>query len=159
VQRLADELPGATTARWPAPGGECRLYRGRLSFEPALPISVRAAQTVDLSTPGRHDFVAWGGAFVVRRCGEGGVGVERLRRATLAPRRGGESFQLAARAAARSLKKQYQARAVPAWQRGGPLVYDGDTLLFVPGLGHDARALAAVGTAQCRLHWEPAAAG
>lgn len=35
VRRLADELPGAVHARWPAPGGELRLRRGRLQWQPA----------------------------------------------------------------------------------------------------------------------------
>ena len=63
------------------------------------------------------------------------------------------------RATARSVKKQYQAAGVPEWQRGGPLVFDGEGLLFVPGLGVDARACAAPGEPQCRLDWEPAKAG
>lgn len=35
VRRLADELPGAVHARWPAPGGELRLRRGRLQWQAA----------------------------------------------------------------------------------------------------------------------------
>ena len=34
---------------------------------------------------------------------------------------------------------------MPAWERDGPLVYRGEQLLYVPGLGIDARALAAKG--------------
>ena len=58
----------------------------------------------------------------------------------------------------RSLKKQYQALGVPAWARHGPLLLSGDALVFVPGLGIDARALAAPGEPQLALHWEPAPA-
>ena len=42
---------------------------------------------------------------------------------------------------------------MPAWQRDGPLVYAGERLLFVPGLGVDARALAADGEAQIAFEW------
>jgi tRNA(Ile)-lysidine synthase len=42
----------------------------------------------------------------------------------------------------RSLKKQYQAAGIAAWQREGPLLYAGELLVFVPGLGLDARACA-----------------
>ncbi len=35
VRRLADELPAAVHARWPAPGGELRLRRGRLQWHAA----------------------------------------------------------------------------------------------------------------------------
>jgi tRNA(Ile)-lysidine synthase len=34
VQRLADELPRCPSGRWPAPGGELLLRRGRLSYVP-----------------------------------------------------------------------------------------------------------------------------
>lgn len=164
VQRLAGELPAARSGAWPAPGGVCRLYRGGLVFEAAAsavtpPDAAPSAARRDLSTPGRHPLPAWGGTLVVRRCREGGIATARLRGAELRPRTGGESFQAAPRATARSLKKQYQAAGVPAWQRGGPLVFDGEGLLFVPGLGVDARACAAPGEPQCRLDWEPAKAG
>ena len=39
---------------------------------------------------------------------------------------GGEAFQSHAKGVPRSLKKQYQAAAVPAWQRVGPLVFAGE---------------------------------
>ena len=39
---------------------------------------------------------------------------------------------------ARSLKKQFQAAGVSAWQRDGPLLYSGDQLIFVPGLSTSA---------------------
>lgn len=160
VERLARELPASRQARWPAPGGECRLYRGRLRYEvPSAAPTAAAAQTIDLARPGRHAVAAWQGQFVVRRCRAGGIAVERLRRAQLRARTGGESFQFEAGSTARSLKKQYQARGVPAWQRGGPLVFDGETLLYAPALGIDARACAPAGAAQLRVQWEPGAAG
>jgi tRNA(Ile)-lysidine synthase len=55
---------------------------------------------------------------------------------------------------ARSLKKQYQAMGVPAWDRTGPLLYTaaGD-LLFVPGLGIDADQRAAPGQPQLSMTW------
>ncbi len=160
VQRLLREMPEATAARWPAPGGECRLYRGRLTYEgtEAAPPSPKAL-VLDLSRPGRHELPAGQGSLEVRHCREGGIAPDRLRRAQLKPRTGGETFRAAPRATARSLKKQFQAAGVPAWQRGGPLVFDGDTLLWVPALGVDARARAPAGTPQLSLHWEPAAAG
>jgi tRNA(Ile)-lysidine synthase len=57
---------------------------------------------------------------------------------------------------ARSLKKQFQARAVPAWAREGPLLYtDQAQLLFVPGLGIHASLWAAPGEPQWGLRWCP----
>ncbi|WP_036231488.1 tRNA lysidine(34) synthetase TilS, partial [Methylibium sp. T29-B] len=90
----------------------------------------------------------------------GGVPAAQLAVLSLQPRRGGEQFQGEAGRPARSLKKQYQAAAVPAWARGGPLLYGGDgRLLFVPGLGVDARAMAAPGEPQLALRWEPLPTG
>jgi tRNA(Ile)-lysidine synthase len=54
----------------------------------------------------------------------------------------------------RSLKKQYQAAGLPAWQREGPLVFSEGQLLFVPGLGLDARMIGAPGAGLARLHWQ-----
>lgn len=163
VQRLAGELPAArgASAQWPAPGGSCHLYRGDLVYraDAAPTDAVPAPLRLDLSRPGRHALPAWGGTLVVRACREGGIAVDRLGQVELRARTGGESFQAAPRAVARSLKKQYQAAGVPEWQRGGPLVFDGDALLFVPGLGIDARVRAAIGEPQRRLDWEPAKAG
>jgi len=68
--------------------------------------------------------------------------------------RGGERFQRAPGTPPRSLKKQFQAAGVPAWQRDAPLLFSADgRLLFVPGLGLDARAVAAPGEAQVALSW------
>jgi tRNA(Ile)-lysidine synthase len=159
VQRLAAELPGAQIGRWPAPGGELRLHGGALRLVPATTGHVPAPVMLDLGRPGHHALPDWGGALRVERVERGGIVATRLHHAALRPRKGGEQFQLAPRSTPRSLKKQYQARRVPAWERGGPLVFDGDVLLFVPGLGTDARCLAAPGELQMKLTWVPAAAG
>jgi tRNA(Ile)-lysidine synthase len=162
VQRLAAELAGRHVGRWPAPGGEIVLYRGRLLHEatPPLPVATPPeGQSMDLSRPGRHALPQWSGTLVVRRVADGGVVPERLSAARLQPRVGGERFQLGAGSMPRSLKKQYQASGLPAGQRQGPLIYDGPTLLFAPGLGIDARCLAPVGADQLGLHWEPQSSG
>ena len=84
----------------------------------------------------------------------------RLRGCELRVRSGGERFQATPGGRARSLKKQFQAAGVPAWQRHAPLLYDRDGhLLWVPGLGVDARALAPATAPQWRLVWLPATAG
>ena len=165
VQRLTAELPGRRRGRWPAPGGELRLHDGQLRFDrqasAPTPTSTPAGEggVIDLSRPGHHPQPDWGGAFVVEPAASGGVAPECLRHATLRARHGGEDFQLGARSMARSLKKQYQARRIPAWQRSGPLLFSSNRLLFAPGLGLDARCQAAPGEAQFSLRWVPLAAG
>ena len=160
VDRLLTELPGVRTGRWPVPGGELRLYRGRLVHgQGADPASAWAAeQELDLSRPGNVELAGWGGALRVTSCQEGGVPPGLLREAHLHMRRGGEQFQRAPKATARSLKKAFQNLDIPAWARGGPLVSTAQgQLLFVPGLGMDARSWAAPGEVQLRLEWLPAA--
>ncbi|MBE7418550.1 MAG: tRNA lysidine(34) synthetase TilS [Ideonella sp.] len=111
---------------------------------------------VDLSHPGTHPLPQWHGAFEVRRVARGGIAAAALQACTVRARGGGERFQAHAKGVPRSLKKQYQATGVAAWQRGGPLVYRGDQLLFVPGLGFDARALGTHGAARgVVLRWRP----
>ena len=160
VVRLLSELPGKRSGQWPAPGGAFVLHLGRLAFvrtqptQPAPP-SLRAESVLDLSHPGRIAVPAWCGAFDTVDCTAGGVAVGVLARVQLQARSGGEQFQCHPRSVARSLKKQYQALGVPAHQRGGPLVWSGNQLLYVPGLGLDARALAEPGQPQRQLQWTP----
>jgi tRNA(Ile)-lysidine synthase len=161
VDRLSQELPARRGARWPAPGAELHLYRGLLS---AAPLGTEAegadAQVLDLSRPGEHAVRGWSGCFVVEATPRGGVDAARLAAVTASARQGGEQFRLAPRAAARSLKKQYQARGVPVWQRQGPLLFTPQgALLFAPGLGIDAAQQAAPGAPQLALRWLPGAPG
>lgn len=160
VERLVRELPGRGAARWPLAGGELRRYRGRLRWvvdaTPALPPPRETLLAVPRA--GRYLLPGWGGVLLVRRVREGGVAPARLAQIELRPRGGGEQFQAAPLRPPRSLKKQFQAAGLPAWARGGPLLWSEGALLFVPGLGVDARALAAAGEPQLSLAWEPLAA-
>lgn len=151
-------VPGAVS--WSAPTGMLRCYRGLLGFEleaaqPAAPSTTARESMVSITRAGRHALPGWGGVLRVERVRQGGVALAALRDLRLQPRRGGEQFQLAPGRPARSLKKQYQARAVPAWEREGPLLYAGEALVFVPGLGVDARAWAPAGVAQVKFAWLP----
>ncbi len=156
IERLGSELADRRTARWPASGAELRLYRGRLSAQPAAQAgaAVPAAGVVDLSHPGRWPQPAWQGAWIVTACESAGLAASDLCAVELRPRAAGVRFALPPHGVPRSLKKQYQACAVDAAARGGPLVWRGERLMFVPGLGADARALAPAGVAQRQLHWE-----
>lgn len=158
LTRLMDELPGAGTARWPlSVTQELRLYRGRLRVEtlvePSIEVPGQGAAALD--QPGWIDLPAWRGRLELTAVEEGGIAVAALAKAELRPRAAGDDFQFAAASIARSLKKQYQARGVPAWQREGPIVAIGPRALFVPGLGVDARAWAPAGEPQLTVRWWP----
>jgi tRNA(Ile)-lysidine synthase len=86
---------------------------------------------------------------------EGGLPCAALVGARWQPRHGGETFQRGPRTPPRSLKKQFQAAGIPAWARNAPLLVDAQgCLLFVPGLGIDARAAQRSGTPRVALEWD-----
>lgn len=158
VQRLLRELPqDLTPASWPFANGSLRRYRGRLSFTPAVVEVADAPLLRELSIrrAGRYRLAEWGGLLRVERVSDGGLPLALLASVQLRDREGGEQFQRALKSSARSLKKAYQAAGLSAWQRGGPLLFAGPQLLFVPGLGIDARVLASPSVPQVSLSWEP----
>jgi tRNA(Ile)-lysidine synthase len=165
IDRLKVELMQARPARWPLPGMQAGtqlgLYDDRLSLvAAAVPSNDRPALLrIDLSRPGRHPVAAWRGAFLVTASAGVGLDPQRLRDCELRERAGGEVFQRSARAVPRSLKKQFQVARVPQWSRGGPLVFSDGQLLFVPGLGIDARRLAAPAARALQLRWVPEPGG
>jgi tRNA(Ile)-lysidine synthase len=86
---------------------------------------------------------------------QGGVALAELASLQLRARSGGERFQRAPRSTPRSLKKCFQEAGVASWQRDGPLLFAGERLVFVPGLGVDARVWAPAGVPQLALRWLP----
>jgi tRNA(Ile)-lysidine synthase len=160
VLRLMAELPSLDAGRWPCAQGELQLYRGVLRYadavnpetsESALP----QAQALSLAAgAGVYALPAWGGVLSVFAVDEGGIPTVALKNLVLRARQGGEQFQSGPDRPPRSLKKQYQAAAIPSWQRNGPLIGRASGhLVFVPGLGVDARQWAARGEAQWGFGW------
>ncbi len=163
LSRLMTELQRARQGSWPAVCGVLRLYRGCLTVEPvsgplgeAETIAEPEPRLVDLSQPGQFTMPEWGGHWDVQAASEGGIAAAHLRQVMVHARHGGERFRFEPRALPRNLKKQFQAREVPAWQRHVPLLSTpARQLLFVPGLGVDAAFRAPVGVPQLRLRWVP----
>lgn len=157
LRRLAHELKAGSTARWPLPQGELRTYRGRLRIHATDAEAAASSRETRLRVAGEgvYRLPGWGGELVVRATAQGGVPLAWLSELELRERAGAERFQAGPGRPARSLKKQYQAAGVPAWLRSVPLICRGGQLLFVPGLGHDARALEAPGRPRALLEWQP----
>ena len=160
LARLSDELFGVGAASWPLAGGLLRRHRGQLTW--SRPVATRFPSKTALEAQlhirraGIHRLPGWGGNLRVVRVKEGGVPLAWLAQAELRARSGGEQFQAGLGRPARSLKKQFQAAELPAWERSGPLVYSGGQLVFVPGLGIDARVIGLPGQPLVTLLWEPA---
>ncbi|HEY1608033.1 MAG TPA: tRNA lysidine(34) synthetase TilS, partial [Paraburkholderia sp.] len=94
----------------------------------------------------------WRGTFVFARSDADdpdAVPEAVLMRAPLVARArtGGERMRNPAAGVSRTLKNLFQERGVPAWERDVPLLFVGDTLLYVPRIGVNRSA------------WQPAAAG
>ncbi len=159
LDRLSLELGNGegAPARWPCGDGELRRYQGELSYAPGIPESALRPGipgALLIPAPGRYELPAWGGRLHVFPVEADGLAWTPGMVLTLRRREGAEQFQAGPRQPARSLKKQFQSARVPAWERTGPLVYQGEDLVFVPGLGLDARAWAPAGVAQVGLRWE-----
>ena len=160
VQRLLVEVAERQSARWPLAGGELRSYRGQLRFDPdasslAAAGSICRENTLSVLRAGPHALPGWGGVLNVTRVKEGGVPLAWLAHLSLQARVGAERFQAGLGRPPRSLKKQYQAAGLPAWQREGPLIYAGGQLVFVPSLGLDARVIGLPGQPQVTMDWQP----
>ncbi|MDQ2778291.1 MAG: tRNA lysidine(34) synthetase TilS [Pseudomonadota bacterium] len=161
LERLMQQLPASTAARWPVPGGELRLYRTLLSVSAAESTGApenlpHAVLKVDLSLAAETLLPTWNGRFHIEPTQQGGVQQSLLARLETRKRGGGERFRLHPGAAARSLKLQYQSMGIPAWERSGPLLYTADDrLLFVPGLGVEGLLQAERSAPQWRIVWIP----
>jgi tRNA(Ile)-lysidine synthase len=169
VDRLLEEALDDATRRWPVAGGRLlRSWRGVLAVvAPARASVVTRASTLaragangalSLLRCDRYALAGWNGTLEVFATAQRGVAPHRLAQVEARVRAGGEQFQLQPAGTARSLKKQYQALGIPAEGRDGPLLFDAaGALLFVPGLGIDARAWAAPDAPQWGIRWHPAA--
>lgn len=158
VKRLMGELPQAPQGAWPAAQGEWRCHRGVLRHV-ALPgpAAPRPApeRGLHILRAGRYPLPGWRGHLQVVRTRENGVPLAWLAQVELRARQGREQFQAGIGRPPRSLKKQFQAAGIAAWDRDGPLLFSGGQLVFVPGLGLDARVIALPGQPQVTLTWVP----
>lgn len=149
-----DAQTGLASGNW-----EFLRYRNRLHLQPAAPALER-----DLNEEwnGENVFplLALGGVLKFKPEEGRGLSVERLRsqRVTVRLRQGGERMRLDARRPRRTLKNLFQERGVPPWRRDRlPLVYCGESLVSVPGIGDACEFRAEPGEAGLIVTWEPLA--
>lgn len=164
VMRLHREVQ-AGAAHWPITlrnsegktlAGQVVLYRGLLSWHAmAIAVDTSATITLCLQHAGLFSVPQAAGSIQMEETQHEGVALHRLQACELRWRQGGEQFQLAPDRPARCLKKQYQAMGVPSCARQQPLLWVGDQLIFVPGLGIDARAWGNPSEVRVSLAWLP----
>ncbi len=120
-------------------GWQFRRFRGRLYIERAR-ADVAAGFREEWTGENALPLLALGGVLRFKPEEGRGVSVRKLHRAgvTVRLRRGGERFQPDARRPHRTLKNLLQENGIPWWRRGRwPLVYCGEELVSVPGIGDD----------------------
>ena len=161
VERLEEALRQALTAREDARVaiglGETTLrrYRDRLYLVPALPALPRRFAR---SWRGESEMALpeLGGILRMVRGRGKGISVARLGKSpvTVRIRQGGERLQTESGRPRRSLKNLLQESQVPPWQRAYlPLVFCGNRLVWVPGVGIARDFHAQPGEAAIRPHW------
>jgi tRNA(Ile)-lysidine synthase len=162
LEQLGAALPAAAPARWSVGSVELRRYRGLLTAGPVpvvtqgLGLASGATQPVPahIDRAGLYPVPGSQASLKALATRAAGVPLDVLMDARWAPRTAGMRFQAGPGRPPRSLKKQFQAAGVPAWSRTAPVLLAADgSLLFVPGLGTDARALRNSGGARVTLGW------
>ncbi|MBI4989734.1 MAG: tRNA lysidine(34) synthetase TilS [Rhodocyclales bacterium] len=107
-----------------------------------------------------EDVLEWG-STMLRFKATKGAGISREKLACgcirISPRQGGERFRPDGRRPRRELKKLLQEHAVPPWERDRmPLLWCGDELVWVPGVGIDCAWQCRDGEAGLLPAWEQA---
>ena len=160
VDRLCAELRAEGARAWPIGHGTLRSHHGVLRWSAVIPAAQDGDDVVlDASRPGRYVAGGWQGELVVAPVAQGGIATSLASCLELTRRRPGDRFRGQANRPARSLKLQFQAAAISAFERHGPVVRASGRIVFVPGLGIDAGAIAAPGEPQVSLAWEGPATG
>ncbi len=151
---MLDQLRGArgdAVIRLAHAGVEIGVHQGRIALHRAPParFDVRWSGETELALP--HGTVTFGRTE--------GAGIDLAQVAGdvhLRSRTGGERFQVAPDRPRRALKSVLRDAGIPPWDRRGlPLVYCGDALAAVAGLGVDAALCAAPGRPGLTVAWHP----
>ncbi|HEV2008880.1 MAG TPA: tRNA lysidine(34) synthetase TilS [Burkholderiales bacterium] len=99
-----------------------------------------------------------GGTLILKKCRGAGISLAKLsaQPATVRVRQGGERFRPHPRRPRRSLKNLLQEARVPPWLRDRlPLLFVGESLVYVPGIGVDSEFHAAAAERGMHPHWQP----
>jgi tRNA(Ile)-lysidine synthase len=137
---------------------ELRRYAGELRVVPKAALLPADFCRVWQGEP-RVAMPELGAVLVMKKCRGAGISLEKLRGApvTVRLRQGGERLRPDARRPRRSLKNLLQEARLPPWLRGRlPLLFCGDALVYVPGIGIDTAFGARRDEPAIEPRWEPA---
>jgi len=130
-------------------GAEVGIHRGRIVVHRPAPMPFERGWHGEAAVALPH------GTLRFERCAGGSRNAARLgANVVIRSRRGGERLQLAINRPRQALKSLLQQADVPVWTRRGlPLVFCGDALACVPGIGVDRRFAAPPGEAAYEVIW------
>ena len=151
LRQLERAAPDART-RIAHDGAEIGCHRERIV------VHTPAAAAFVQPWEGQREIELPGGTLRFEPAQGAGLAAAKLaqRAVTLRSRSGGERIRLAADRPTRALKKLLQEAQIPPWERESlPLVWAGDELAAVPGVGIALAYQAGAGEAGFRLEWTP----
>jgi tRNA(Ile)-lysidine synthase len=152
LRQLEHAAPDART-RIAHDGAEIGCHRGRVV------VHASAAPPFLRAWDGETELLLPGGVLRFEPAQGSGLAAVKFMQApvTLRSRCGGERIRLAADRPTRAVKKLLQEARMPPWERDAlPLVWSGDELAAVPGIGVALAYQAAPGEAAWCLSWQPA---
>ena len=151
VEMLKQLTAGGARTRVSHDGKALRLYRGKVFLEEDR--GKPEFKSASWTGQSRLELPALGGELRFRRARGRGIALEH-KRLSVRLRSGGERLQPDPRRPRRTLKNLFQEAGVPPWQRERlPLLFSGDELVWVPGLGVDARFQASPGAQGLVPEW------
>jgi len=115
-------------------GGTLHRYRGLACFEPRA----ATANIPPMRWQGEPELIMAGGRLIFTQASGQGLSMAKVEKGGLSvrTRSGGERFRPDCRRPNRNLKSLFQLTGLPSWQRQQlPLLYAGDTLVAIPGIG------------------------
>lgn len=151
---MLDQLRGArgdAAIRLAHAGVEIGVHQGRIAVHTTPPARF------DVHWRGEREMELPHGTLAFGRADGAGIDLAQLdREVHVRSRVGGERFQVAADRPRRALKAILRDAGIPPWERRGlPLIFCGDALAAVAGLGIDAALCAAPGRPGLTIAWHP----
>jgi tRNA(Ile)-lysidine synthase len=140
IEMLKQLTSGGTRTLVEHDGASLRTYRGKVLVSRSH--SAKKFTPVPWRGEPRLPVPALGGEMRFRRARGKGIAFDSSAEIPLMLRlrQGGERLQPDARRPRRTLKNLFQEAGIPAWERERlPMLFCGDDLVWVPGLGVDAR--------------------
>ncbi|TMH61387.1 MAG: tRNA lysidine(34) synthetase TilS [Betaproteobacteria bacterium] len=133
-------------------GAEIGSHRGRVAVHAPEPPEFERIWR------GESEVSLPGGVLAFERARGAGLAAVKLERSqvTLRSRHGGERIRLAANRPTHAVKKLLQEARMPPWERENlPLIWSGDELVAVPGIGVALAFQAGPEEAGWRVEWRP----